>query len=274
MIADNLPKTSSQDPLTEESPPLYHSDALYGLIPHSPEKNFPMREILARLVDRSEFNEFKKEYGTSLICGFGKIFNRTVGIIANDGILFSESALKGAHFVQLCNQRKIPLLFLQNIVGFMVGKEYEHKGIAKAGAKMVTAVACSTVPKITIVVGGSFGAGNYAMSGRAYQPRFLYMWPNARISVMGPEQAAGVLTQIKRDAAKAKKTKWPKAEENRFKKEIEEQYQSQASAYYSTSRLWDDGIIDPLDTRILLKETLQICSLAPTDETKYGVFRM
>lgn len=253
---------SSHEDRTRPIPPAYDPLEILGLIPADPKKYFPMREVLARILDESVLDEFKRTYGESLICGFGRIDGLLVGIIANDGILFSESAVKAAHFIQLCEQRRIPLLFLQNIVGFMVGKEYEHGGIAKHGAKMVTAVASCTVPKVTVLVGGSFGAGNYGMAGRAYQPRFLFSWPNSRISVMGPEQAASVLTQVKREAALAKASgstpatsSLPpavEAELERYRREIEERYSAQASAFYATARLWDDGIIDPTETRSVL----------------------
>lgn len=254
--------------------PLYPSQELYGIIPQSTRTPYDVREIIARIVDGSEFQEFKAKYGTTLICGFAKINGYPIGIVANNGILFSESALKGAHFVELCNQRKIPLVFLQNITGFMVGKKYENAGIAKDGAKMVTAVACSQVPKFTVVIGGSFGAGNYAMNGRAYQGRFLWMWPNARISVMGGEQAASVLTTIKQDGMdKAGKT-WPSEEKQQFYQQIQHQYDQQGHPYYSTARLWDDGIIDPADTRRILALAIETATYAPIDQVQYGVFRM
>ena len=243
------------------------------MIPPDSKKYFPIREILARLVDGSHLDEFKKEYGTTLICGFARIQGILVGILANDGILFSESSLKGVHFIQLCNQRNIPLLFVQNIVGFMVGKDYERGGIAKDGAKLVTAVACSTTPKVTLIVGGSFGAGNYGMAGRAYQPRFLFMWPNARISVMGPEQAAAVLTQVRSDSYKAQGKDWDDKQAEEYKTDIESRYNAQANAMYSTARLWDDGIIDPAQTREALALAFSASLNAPWQETQYGVFR-
>ncbi len=259
--------------LTTARQPLYDPAELYSLIPSDHKKYFPIREILARMLDGSELDEFKANYGTSLICGFARIEGYLVGILANDGILFSESALKATHFIQLCNQRQIPLVFFQNIVGFMVGKEYEHGGIAKDGAKMVTAVACSEVPKFTVVIGGSFGAGNYGMAGRAYQPRMLFMWPNARISVMGPEQAAGVLSQVKIDAAAAKKTPLDLEELDRYRSDIENQYAAQANAYYATARLWDDGIIDPVQTRRVLGLSIAASANAKWNKTEFGVFR-
>ncbi len=254
--------------------PLYSPDEIYGLVPRDAKKYFPIREILARILDESRLDEFKARYGTSLICGFGRIEGCLVGIIANDGILFSESAVKAAHFIQLCDKRGIPLLFLQNIVGFMVGKAYERAGIAKDGAKMVTAVSCCSVPKFTMILGGSFGAGNYGMAGRAYQPRMLYMWPNARISVMGPEQAASVLTQVRADSMKERGKPWTEAEASSYRTEIETSYNAQAHAYYSTARLWDDGIIDPLHTRRVLSLSLTAAMNKPREESAFGVFRM
>jgi 3-methylcrotonyl-CoA carboxylase beta subunit len=241
------------------------------------ETRFPydVHEVIARLVDGSEFQEFKAEYGKTLVTGFAHLYGKPVGIIANNGILFSESAQKGAHFIELCEQRRLPLVFLQNITGFMVGKKYEHGGIAKDGAKMVTAVACTTVPKFTVVIGGSFGAGNYAMCGRAYGGRFLWMWPNARISVMGGEQAASVLATVKRDGIESKGGKWSKEEEDSFKKPIRDQYEHQGHPYYATARLWDDGIIDPADTRRVLGLALATAENAPLETGgRFGVFRM
>lgn len=257
-------------------PPAYDPSELLGLIPSDLKTYFPMREVLARLLDESIFDEFKRSYGSSLICGFGRIEGILVGILANDGILFSESAVKAAHFIQLCNQRRIPLVFLQNIVGFMVGKEYEHGGIAKHGAKMVTAVSCCSVPKFTLLLGGSFGAGNYGMSGRAYQPRLLFMWPSARISVMGPQQAASVLTQVKRDGYQQKGKAAPEKELDAYRAEIEARYTSQASAYYSTARLWDDGIISPLQTRSTLALGLAASfnERPNREQSDFGIFRM
>ena len=260
--------------LRQPVPPRYPAEELYGLVPQDLRKPFDMRELIARLVDGSELDEFKKLYGTTLICGFAHIHGYPVGILANNGILFSESALKGAHFVELCAQRGIPLLFLQNITGFMVGRKYEAGGIAKDGAKMVTAVACAKVPKFTVVVGGSFGAGNYAMCGRAYGSRFLWMWPNARISVMGGEQAANVLAQVRADAMAARGDDWPEAEQAAFKAPIREQYEHQGHPYYASARLWDDGIIDPLDTRRVVGLGLSVALNAPVEQSRFGIFRM
>jgi 3-methylcrotonyl-CoA carboxylase beta subunit len=233
-----------------------------------------VREVIARIVDGSRFAEFKKEYGATLVTGFARVHGHPVGIIANNGVLFSESAMKGAHFIELCDKRSIPLLFLQNISGFMVGKAYEAGGIAKHGAKMVTAVACARVPKLTVIIGGSFGAGNYSMCGRAYSPRFLWMWPNARISVMGGEQAASVLSTVRRDGIEARGGEWPAADEEAFKDPIREQYEAQGSPYYSTARLWDDGVIDPADTRTVVGLALSAAANAPLEPVNYGIFRM
>jgi 3-methylcrotonyl-CoA carboxylase beta subunit len=260
--------------LTTTEEPAEDPSQLYHLVPTDLRTPYDVREIVWRLVDGSRFHEFKPLYGETLVTGFAHIHGHPVGILANNGILFSESALKGAHFIELCNQRRVPLLFLQNISGFMVGRDYEAGGIAKDGAKLVTAVSCSTVPKLTVVVGGSFGAGNYGMCGRAYDPRFLWMWPNARISVMGGEQAASVLATVRRDAIEARGGDWPQAEEEEFKAPIREQYERQGSPYYSTARLWDDGIIDPLDTRRVLGLALSVCANAPVEPVRYGVFRM
>jgi 3-methylcrotonyl-CoA carboxylase beta subunit len=254
--------------------PAYAADELYGVIPTDTRKPFDVREIIARIVDGSAFDEFKARYGTTLVTGFAHIHGMPVGIIANNGVLFSESALKGAHFIELCCQRKIPLVFLQNITGFMVGRKYENEGIARNGAKMVTAVACAQVPKFTIIIGGSFGAGNYGMCGRAYSPRFLWMWPNARISVMGGEQAASVLAQVKRDGIEAKGGTWAKDEEEAFKAPIRNQYEREGHPYFATARLWDDGIIDPTDTRRVLALGLAAAAHASVPETRFGVFRM
>ncbi len=254
--------------------PLYPAEDLYGIIPADPRKPFDVREVIARLADGSEFHEFKALYGTTLVTGFASLEGMPVGILANNGILFSESALKGAHFIELCCQRGIPLLFLQNITGFMVGRKYEHGGIAKDGAKMVTAVSCAQVPKLTLILGGSFGAGNYGMCGRAFDPRFLWTWPNARISVMGGEQAASVLATVKRDGIEAKGGKWSAAEEDAFKAPIREQYERQGHPYYATARLWDDGVIDPVDTRRVLALGLAAALNAPIEDTRFGVFRM
>jgi 3-methylcrotonyl-CoA carboxylase beta subunit len=260
--------------MQEPRPPLYDPEELYGVIPASPRTPFDAREIIARVVDAAEFDEFKARYGATLVTGFAHIEGHRVGILANNGILFSESALKGAHFIELCCQRAIPLVFLQNITGFMVGKKAEHGGIAKDGAKMVTAVACARVPKFTIIIGGSFGAGNYGMCGRAYAPRFLWTWPNARISVMGGEQAANVLAQVKREALEKSGKEWAKQEEDAYKAPIVEQYARQSSAYYATARLWDDGIIDPKETRQMLALGLTTSLNAPIPKTTFGVFRM
>jgi 3-methylcrotonyl-CoA carboxylase beta subunit len=255
-------------------PPLYESSELYGVIPTDTRKPFDVREIIARIVDGSEFDEFKARFGTSLVCGFARIEGMPVGIIANNGILFSESALKGAHFIELCCQRKTPLVFLQNITGFMVGRKYENEGIARHGAKMVTAVATAAVPKFTVIIGGSFGAGNYGMCGRAFAPRFLWMWPNARISVMGGEQAASVLATVKRDGIELKGGQWSAEEEAAFKAPIKAQYEEQGHPYYATARLWDDGVIDPADTRRVLALGLSASLNAPIEDTRFGLFRM
>ena len=254
--------------------PLYEAEELYGVIPQSARTPFDVREIIARIVDDSELDEFKARYGATLVCGHAHIHGHPVGILANNGILFSESALKGAHFIEICCQRRIPLIFLQNITGFMVGKKAEHGGIAKDGAKMVTAVACARVPKLTVIIGGSFGAGNYGMCGRAYSPRFLWLWPNAKISVMGGEQAANVLAQVKRDALEKQGGKWSRHDEEAFKAPIVEQYARQSSAYYASARLWDDGVIDPKETRRTLALGLAASLNAPIEETRFGVFRM
>ena len=254
--------------------PLFAAEEIYGVVPVDGRKPFDVRDIIARVVDGSEFDEFKKLYGTTLVCGFAHIWGYPVGIIANNGILFSESSLKGAHFIELCCQRGIPLVFLQNITGFMVGKKYEAGGIARDGAKLVTAVATASVPKFTVVIGGSYGAGNYGMCGRAYSPRFLWMWPNARISVMGGEQASMVLSQVRRDNIEAKGDSWSKDEEDKFRKPIRDQYESQGHPYYATARLWDDGVIDPADTRLVLGLGLSAAANAPIEPTKFGLFRM
>jgi 3-methylcrotonyl-CoA carboxylase beta subunit len=247
---------------------------LYGIVEADRRRPFEVREIIARIVDGSEFDEFKRLYGATLVTGFAHIWGMPVGIVANNGILFSESAQKGAHFIELCAQRGIPLVFLQNITGFMVGRKYEVGGIAKDGAKMVTAVATAAVPKFTVIIGGSFGAGNYGMCGRAYSPRFLWMWPNARISVMGGEQAASVLATVRRDNMEARGQTWPEADEGAFKAPIREQYEVQGHPYYATARLWDDGIIDPADTRRVLGLSLSASLNAPIEPTRFGLFRM
>ena len=255
-------------------PPLYAPDGLYGVIPADTRKPFDVREVIARIVDGSELHEFKPRFGATLVCGFAHIEGMAVGIIANNGILFSESAQKGAHSIELCCQRQIPLVFLQNITGFMVGRKVENEGIARHGAKMVTAVACAQVPKFTVIIGGSFGAGNYGMCGRAFNPRFLWMWPNARISVMGGEQAASVLATVKRDGLEAKGGTWSADEEAAFKAPIQAQYEAQGHPYYASARLWDDGIIDPADTRRALALGLSAACNAPPVPTTFGVFRM
>ena len=254
--------------------PLLAPEELYGVIPTDTRKPFDVREVIARLVDGSEFDEFKARYGTTLVTGWAHIEGMPVGIVANNGILFAESADKGAHFIELCCQRRIPLIFLQNITGFMVGRKAETEGIARAGAKMVTAVACAGVPKLTVVIGGSFGAGNYGMCGRAYSPRFLWMWPNARISVMGGEQAASVLATVKRESLEAQGGSWSAEDEEAFKAPIRQQYETQGHPYHATARLWDDGLIDPLDTRRVLALGLSAALNAPIEETRFGVFRM
>jgi len=254
--------------------PAYDEQEIYGVVPKDSRQPFDIREIIARVVDGSNFDEFKALYGTTLVCGFARIFGYPVGIVANNGILFGESAQKGAHFIELCAQRKIPLVFLQNITGFMVGQQYEAGGIAKHGAKMVTAVATAQVPKFTVLIGGSFGAGNYGMCGRAYDPRFLFMWPNARISVMGGEQAAGVLAQVKRDQKDKLGESWSEQEEANFKQPIIDSYEHQGHPYYASARLWDDGIIDPADTRQVLGLALSASLNKPIEDTKFGIFRM
>jgi 3-methylcrotonyl-CoA carboxylase beta subunit len=260
--------------LREPVAPLYSSQEIYGVIPADSRKPYDVREIIARIVDGSEFAEFKARFGATLVCGFAHIEGMPVGIIANNGILFSESALKGAHFIELCCQRKVPLVFLQNITGFMVGRKYESEGIARNGAKMVTAVATAKVPKFTIIIGGSFGAGNYGMCGRAFGPRFLWMWPNARICVMGGEQAAGVLATVKRDGIEARGGAWSAEEEASFKQPILDQFGAQSHPYYASARLWDDGVIDPADTRRVLALGLSASLNAPIEDTKFGIFRM
>ena len=260
--------------LREPVAPLYDAKEIYGVIPADSRKPYDVREIIARIVDGSEFAEFKARFGATLVCGFAHIEGMPVGIIANNGILFSESALKGAHFIELCCQRKVPLVFLQNITGFMVGRKYESEGIARNGAKMVTAVATAKVPKFTIIIGGSFGAGNYGMCGRAFGPRFLWMWPNARICVMGGEQAAGVLATVKRDGIEARGGAWSAEEEATFKQPILDQFGAQSHPYYASARLWDDGVIDPADTRRVLALGLSASLNAPMEDTKFGIFRM
>ncbi|HRD63746.1 MAG TPA: carboxyl transferase domain-containing protein [Nocardioides sp.] len=262
-IVDTLPLSRDSRPKSEVEEPHEDPLGLYDVVPTDTRTPYDVREVIRRVVDGSRFHEFKRLYAETLVCGFARIWGHEVGIVANNGILFSESALKGAHFIELCNQRKIPLVFLQNISGFMVGREYENKGIARDGAKLVTAVACSVVPKFTVVIGGSFGAGNYGMCGRAYDPRFLWMWPNARISVMGGEQAASVLATVA-----------GRPDDEGFKAPIRDQYETQGSPYYSTARLWDDGIIDPVDTRRVLGMGLAVAAHAPIPDPSYGIFRM
>ena len=260
--------------LEDSEEPLYDPQEIYGVIPQDTRKPYDVREIIARVVDGSRLDEFKSRYGATLVTGFARLHGMPVGIIANNGILFGESAQKGAHFIELCVQRGVPLVFLQNITGFMVGRKYENAGIAKDGAKMVTAVATAQVPKITMLIGGSFGAGNYGMCGRAYSPRFLWMWPNARISVMGGDQAAGVLATVRRDGIEAKGGQWSAADEEAFKAPIREQYDSQGHPYYATARLWDDGVVDPAQTRRVLGLSLAAALNAPIPPTKFGLFRM
>jgi 3-methylcrotonyl-CoA carboxylase beta subunit len=270
----NLNRDPQPLPPAVPEPPLYDPTDLYGIVPSDTRQPFDVREVIARIVDGSRFHEFKTLYGETLVTGFARVHGYPIGIVANHGILFSESALKGAHFIELCNQRGIPLVFLQNITGFMVGRAYEAGGIARDGAKMVTAVACSTVPKFTVVIGGSFGAGNYAMCGRSYSPRFLWTWPNARISVMGGEQAANVLATVRRDGIEARGETWSAEEEEAFKAPIRDQYETQGHPYYATARLWDDGVIDPVDTRTVLSLGLAASAHAPYGRPDWGVFRM
>jgi len=274
-IVGNLNTSRASDiVLAKPAEPKYDAVELDGVVPADLRKQYDVREVIARLVDGSEFDEFKALYGQTLVTGFARIHGIPVGILGNNGILFSESALKAAHFIELCCQRRVPLLFLQNIVGFMVGRDYESGGIAKDGAKMVTAVACAQVPKITVIVGGSYGAGNYGMCGRAYGPRFLFTWPNARISVMGGEQAASVLATVRRDNIVSEGKKWSEVEEEEFKQPIREQYETEGNPYYATARLWDDGIIAPAETRRVLALCFSVALNAPIPETKFGVFRM
>jgi 3-methylcrotonyl-CoA carboxylase beta subunit len=260
--------------LRTPTPPLYEASELYGVIPADTRKPYDVHEVIARIIDGSEFHEFKARFGATLVCGFAHIEGMPVGIIANNGVLFSESAQKGAHFIELCCQRKVPLVFLQNITGFMVGKKYENEGIARHGAKMVTAVATASVPKFTVIIGGSYGAGNYGMCGRAFSPRFLWMWPNARICVMGGEQAAGVLATVKRDGIEGRGGQWSADEEAAFKQPVLDQFAQQSHPYYASARLWDDGIIDPADTRRVLALGLSASLNAPIGEPKFSVFRM
>ncbi len=274
-IVDTLPPTAAPPwQRRPPRPPLEDPEGLLELVPLETRTPYEVRGVLRRITDGSELDEFKPLYGETVVCGFAHLDGHRVGIIANNGILFSESALKAAHFIELCDQRKIPLLFFQNISGFMVGSEYEAGGIAKDGAKLVTAVSCARVPKLTVIIGGSYGAGNYGMCGRAYSPRFLFMWPNARISVMGGEQAATVLATIRRERAEATSQEWPEAEEERFKQGLRDQFEEQGNPYYSTARLWDDGVIDPRQTRTVLADALAACAAAPLADPGFGVFRM
>jgi 3-methylcrotonyl-CoA carboxylase beta subunit len=273
-IVANLNRPRPAGPQIAPEEPLFDPEEIYGIVPADLRKPYDVREVIARIADGSRFDEFKQRYGSTLVTGFAHICGYAVGILANNGILFSESALKGAHFIELCAQRGIPLIFLQNITGFMVGRKYENGGIAKDGAKLVTAVACARVPKFTVLIGGSFGAGNYGMCGRAYGPRFLWTWPNSRISVMGGEQAANVLARVRRDALEAQGKQWSVDDEEKFKTPIRDQYEEQGNPYYATARLWDDGIIDPLDTRRVLALGLAAAQNAPLEPTRFGVFRM
>jgi 3-methylcrotonyl-CoA carboxylase beta subunit len=274
IVANLNTRTSIDIHLAKPAEPKFDVSELDGIVPVDLKKQYDVREVIARLVDGSQFDEFKALYGTTLVVGFAHIHGIPVGVLGNNGILFSESALKAAHFIELCCQRRIPLLFLQNIVGFIVGRDYEARGIAKDGAKMVTAVACARVPKITVVIGGSYGAGNYGMCGRAYDPRFLFTWPSARISVMGGEQAASVLATVRRDNIEAEGKSWSEVEEEEFKQPIREQYEMEGNPYYATARLWDDGIITPAETRRVLALCFAVAFNAPIPETKFGVFRM
>jgi 3-methylcrotonyl-CoA carboxylase beta subunit len=273
-IVANLNRPKPAGPQQSPEEPLFDPQEIYGIVPADTRKPYDVREVIARMVDGSRLDEFKQRYGSTLVTGFAHICGYSVGILANNGILFSESAQKGAHFIELCAQRGIPLVFLQNITGFMVGRKYESGGIAKDGAKMVTAVACARVPRFTVLIGGSFGAGNYGMCGRAYRPRLLWMWPNARISVMGGEQAANVLARVRRDALGAQGKQWSAESEEDFKAPIRQQYEDQGNPYYATARLWDDGILDPLDTRRALALGLAAAQNAPAEATRFGVFRM
>jgi len=260
--------------LQEPEEPLYDAEEIYGIVPQDPRQTYDVREVIARIVDGSRMHEFKPLYGETLVCGFARIMGNPVGILANNGILFSESSMKGTHFIELCSSRGVPLVFLQNITGFMVGKEYENEGIAKNGAKMVMAVANAGVPKFTVIIGGSFGAGNYAMCGRAYSPRLLFTWPNARISVMGGPQAANVLLTVREESLEREGEEMTDEEREEFKEPILEKYEEEGNPYHSTARLWDDGVIDPVDTRMVLGLGLSAAANAPAEETKYGVFRM
>lgn len=274
-IVGNLNRDKPEGPvLSQANDPKYDPEELYGILPRDLSKPYEVREVIARLVDASELDEFKKNFGQTLVCGFARLHGYPIGILANNGILFSESAQKGAHFIELCCQRKIPLLFLQNIMGFMVGEKYETEGIAKHGAKMVTAVSCARVPKLSLIIGGSFGAGNYGMCGRAYDPNFLWMWPNARISVMGGQQAADVLAQVREDGLASKGETWSGTDRDDFRKPIVDQYEKQGHPYYASARLWDDGILDPAQTRDALALALSACLNKPIADTRFGIFRM
>jgi 3-methylcrotonyl-CoA carboxylase beta subunit len=273
-LVANLNRPMAAGPQAPPEDPLFDPEEIYGIVPSDTRKPYDVREVIARMVDGSRLDEFKQRYGSTLVTGFAHIDGYAVGILANNGILFSESALKGTHFIELCAQRGIPLVFLQNISGFMVGRKYENGGIAKDGAKMVMAVACSRVPKFTVLIGGSFGAGNYGMCGRAFSPRFLWSWPNSRISVMGGEQAANVLARVRRDALELEGKSWSIEEEEAFKAPIQDQYEAQGNPYYATARLWDDGVVDPLETRRVLALGLAAAQNAPMDQTRFGVFRM
>src|SRR5579871_1590225 len=273
-VATLPPPPAAPWAVAEPEPPVVDPAELYGVVPPDVRSSYDVREVIARLVDGSRFHEFKERYGPTLVCGFARIHGHPVGILANNGVLFSQSALKAVHFIELCDRRAVPLVFLQNISGFMVGRDYEHGGIAKDGAKMVTAVSCARVPKLTVIIGGSFGAGNYGMCGRAFDPRFLWMWPNARISVMGGEQAATVLATIRSDQLAARGEDWPAAEREAFEAGLREQYERQGNPYHATARLWDDGVIDPLQTRDVLGLGLAAAANAPLGEVGYGVFRM
>jgi 3-methylcrotonyl-CoA carboxylase beta subunit len=276
-ILRSIVETLPPDPLSdvgEIDEPVVSPDELHGVVSADARQPYDVREVIARIVDGSRFQEFKEQFGTTLVTGFAHIWGRQVGIIANNGVLFAESAQKGAHFIELCDQREIPLLFLQNITGFMVGRDYEAGGIAKHGAKMVTAVACARVPKLTVIIGGSFGAGNYSMCGRAYSPRFLWMWPNARISVMGGDQAAAVLATVRRDQIETRGDTWSSDDEQAFTAPVRAQYEEQGHAYYATARLWDDGIIEPKDTRTILGLALEVVARMPLPPISRGVFRM
>jgi 3-methylcrotonyl-CoA carboxylase beta subunit len=274
-LVGHLNRRRAPPPPHVPAAPAFGAEELYGIIPRDTRHPYDVREVIARLVDNSELDEFKQLYGTTLVCGFARLGGYPVGIIANNGVLFSESALKGAHFIELCNRRRVPLLFLQNITGFMVGRKYESGGIARDGAKMVTAVACASVPKFTVIIGGSFGAGNYAMCGRAYGARFLWTWPNARISVMGGEQAATVLAIVKREGLQRRGEEWAEDDERKFRAEIRDQYESQGQPTYASARLWDDGVLDPVDTRRTLELALAAAASRPDPgEQPYGIFRM